>query len=283
MPELPEVQTIVTDLLAADLTGKVIIDADVHWPATIATSPPGTFRRNISGRTIRDIRRRAKLILFELDNGWLLAVHLRMTGRFLLMDGVQAPDKHVHVVIALADGRRLWFHDTRKFGRFYLVDTPSVILGRLGPEPLDATFTAQKLASALAGRRRRIKPLLLDQTFLAGMGNIYVDEALWAARIHPLLPAESLLFAEIRALHGAIRRVLVQGVRNAGTTLGSGQSNFHSLGRTRGRNADALKVFRRTSQPCPRCKAPIRRIQVAQRSTHVCEACQRSDGGGMTR
>lgn len=274
MPELPEVQTIVNDLKGAELSGQVIVRAAVHWPATIATCPPGIFCRQIQGRTIMGISRRAKLVLFQLDDGGLLAVHLRMTGRFQLVDGHQRRDRHVHVVLVLKDGRRLWFHDTRKFGRFYLVDDPETLLGRLGPEPLSSGFTARKLASLLAGRHRMIKPLLLDQALIAGLGNIYVDEALWAARIHPLRKADSLSMEEIKALHGAIRKVLRQGVRNAGTSLGNGQGNFYSIGRARGRNADHLQVFRRTGQPCAVCRCPIRRIKVAQRSSHICEQCQ---------
>jgi formamidopyrimidine-DNA glycosylase len=275
MPELPEVQTIVNDLQGAGLIGQVITRAKVYWPATIATSQPEIFCKQVQGNTIRGIGRRAKLVLFQLDGGRLLAVHLRMTGRFQLTDASRRRDKHVHVVLALNDGRRLWFHDTRKFGRFYLVDHPRSILGALGPEPLAARFTATKLGNALAGRHCRIKPLLLDQTFIAGLGNIYVDEALWAARIHPLRKADTLLPEETRALHGAVRRVLRQAVRNAGTSLGRGQGNFYSIGRVRGRNAAHLKVFRRTGQPCTRCGSPVRRIIVGQRATHLCEKCQK--------
>lgn len=274
MPELPEVETVVRDLCAARLAGRRITGVRVRWPATIADTSPEGFKRLLIGRTIRAIRRRAKFILWELDQGWLLAVHLRMTGRFEVVADHRAPGKHVHVVLMLDDGRRLWFHDTRKFGRFYLLQDPAPLLARLGPEPLAANFTARRLAEALAGRRRAIKPLLLDQRVVAGLGNIYVDETLWAARIHPLQPAHTLSPAQIGALHRAMRRVLRQGVRNAGTTLGSGQTNFHSPVGGAGRNADQLKVFRRTGRPCPRCGKAIERIQVAQRSTHLCGRCQ---------
>jgi formamidopyrimidine-DNA glycosylase len=278
MPELPEVQTIVNDLQTAGIVGQTITGVDVYWPATIATGSPENFRDHIQGKTILGVGRRGKLMLFELDEGWLLGVHLRMTGRFELRAD-HPRDKHIHVVMALKDGRRLLFRDTRKFGRFYLVQDRLSITGALGLEPLSFQFTAGKLASILAGRKRRIKPLLLDQGVIAGLGNIYVDEALWAARIHPLCKADGLSWpAQIKALHRSIRGVLRQGLRNAGTTLGGGKGNFYSLESARGRNADQLKVFRRTGQPCPRCRTPIERIVVAQRSTHLCPRCQKAFG-----
>jgi formamidopyrimidine-DNA glycosylase len=278
MPELPEVQTIVNDLQAAGIVGQTITGVDVYWPATIATGSPENFRDHIQGKTILGVGRRGKLMLFELDEGWLLGVHLRMTGRFELRAD-HPRDKHIHVVMALKDGRRLLFRDTRKFGRFYLVQDRLSITGALGLEPLSFHFTAGRLAGLLAGRKRRIKPLLLDQRVIAGLGNIYVDEALWAARIHPLCKADGLSWpAQIKALHRSIRSVLRQGLRNAGTTLGGGKGNFYSLESARGRNADQLKVFRRTGQPCPRCRTPIERIVVAQRSTHLCPRCQEAFG-----
>lgn len=280
MPELPEVQTIVNDLNAADLIGRAIREAKVYWPKTIATSSAKYFCRQIAGKTIATIQRRAKLILMGLNTGQMLAVHLRMTGRFQLDKAGKRRCKHVHVTLKLDDGRELRFYDTRKFGRFYLLDHAEAFLSTFGPEPLASEFTSSVLARRLYGRCRQIKPLLLDQTFIAGLGNIYVDEALWASRIHPQRRSDTLLPKEIKSLHGAIRRVLRQGLKHAGTTLGRGQSNFYSLDRTRGRNENYLKVFRRTAQPCPRCAAPIVRIVVGQRSTHVCETCQRSPWSG---
>ncbi|KJS30297.1 MAG: hypothetical protein VR64_16435 [Desulfatitalea sp. BRH_c12] len=276
MPELPEVQTIVNDLNAAGMTGRQVVQAQVFWPRTIATSSPETFRRSIKGQVIGTIGRRAKFILFGFKSGKRLAVHLRMTGRFQIGKS-DRPNGHVHVILSLDDGRSLWFHDTRKFGRFYLMDTSESesLLASLGPEPLDAAFTPGVLAGGLARHHRQIKPLLLDQTFIAGLGNIYVDESLWAARIHPLRRADTLLPAEVKALHAAIRHTLRQGLKYAGTTLGRGQSNFYSLGESRGTNDTHLKVFRRTGLPCERCKRPIERIVVGQRSTHLCQWCQR--------
>ncbi|MDA8139827.1 MAG: bifunctional DNA-formamidopyrimidine glycosylase/DNA-(apurinic or apyrimidinic site) lyase [Desulfobacteraceae bacterium] len=275
MPELPEVQTIVNDLNAADLVGHTILRAGVYWPRTIANQSPQAFCRQLEGQTINAIGRRAKLILFELTDGWLLAVHLRMTGRFELGAAAQSPQKHMHVQMELDDGRALQYFDTRKFGRFTLVADPRSMLESFGPEPLSAAFTAKVLARQLMGRHRQIKPLLLDQSVIAGLGNIYVDEALWAARIHPERSANHLESDEIKALHKAIRQVLKEGLRHNGTTLGHGQSNFYSLNQSRGRNEHHLKVFRRTGQPCPECGRPIVRIIVGQRSTHVCRHCQR--------
>ncbi|RJQ79502.1 MAG: DNA-formamidopyrimidine glycosylase [Desulfobacteraceae bacterium] len=274
MPELPEVQTIVDDLNAIGLIGRSIVQVEVFWPAAIATSPPAVFCRRIRGQTIESIGRRGKFVLFRLHSGPILAVHLRMTGRFQMAAKGGHPCRHVHVVLKIDDGRSLWFHDTRKFGRFYLLDHPQAVLGSLGPEPLAPHFTAELLAGRMARQRRQLKPLLLDQTFMAGLGNIYVDEALWAARLHPLRRSDTLSAGQIRALHGAIRRVLRQGLKHAGTTLGKGQSNFYSLGDARGGNDAHLKVFRRTGEACPRCRSPIVRIVVGQRSTHLCERCQ---------
>ena len=275
MPELPEVQTIVNDLIAAGLVGRRITQARVYWPRTIATSSADGFCNQIRNRAIALIERRAKFIVIALDKGETLIVHLRMTGRFQWGDARQGTEKHVHVTLSMDDGRVLCFHDTRKFGRFYLTKTPQTLLDRLGPEPLSPVFTAALFKQRLTGRHRQIKPLLLDQTFLAGLGNIYVDEALWAARIHPLRGAGGLDADEVVALRAGIRQVLRQGIKYAGTTLGNGRNNFYSIGRMRGGNANHLKVFRRTGAPCPRCHTPIKRIIVAQRSTHVCEQCQR--------
>lgn len=274
MPELPEVQTIVDDLNRADLVGRTVIAVKVRWAKTIATSSPDAFCKQVAGRTIVSIQRRAKLILFELDNNWVLAVHLRMTGRFQLERSNMSPTPHQHVIIRLDDGRSLRYNDTRKFGRFYLTDDKNNLLSNYGPEPLEKPFTVTVLARRLARYHRQIKPLLLDQRFVAGLGNIYADEALWTARIHPMRRSDSLSEKEIKALHSAIRKVLRQGVQYAGTTLGRGQSNFYSLGGTRGGNANHLKVFRRTNLPCPRCQTSISRIIVGQRSSHICGNCQ---------
>jgi formamidopyrimidine-DNA glycosylase len=274
MPELPEVQTVVDDLNAAALPGGLITDARVSWPRTISGIPPEIFRHKITGHRIARIHRRGKFVVFELSGGWFLIVHLRMTGRFSLAEPSAPCCQHIHVILTIDEDRELRFHDTRKFGRFYLTEDAGRILGKLGPEPLGRAFTARVLSRGLLERSRQIKPLLLDQQFIAGLGNIYVDEALWASKIHPLRPAASLDASETRALHRAIRSVLRTGLSNAGTSLGEGDNNFASLSRRRGENAAHLRIFRRTGQNCPRCRTAIARLLVGQRSTHVCPACQ---------
>lgn len=275
MPELPEVQTIVNDMAGSGIIGCKIAGAKVAWPPTIAVPSASDFLKRIVGMSIREIGRRGKYIVIRLDDEWVLVVHLRMTGRFFYSNRAVKPMPHVHVVFSMSDGRHLCYHDTRKFGRFYLTTHPEQLLGSLGPEPLFRSFTSRRLKDALLNRMRQIKPLLLDQSFLAGLGNIYVDEALWAAKLHPLRRSDTLTDTEIRALHLAIRRVLRRGIQNRGTTLGGGQGNFYSLGAVRGTNEGALKVFRRTGLPCRRCGHAVERIIVGQRSTHLCSKCQR--------
>ena len=274
MPELPEVQTVVNTLLQSGIVGRRIIKAKVNWPRTIAHRTPRSFRDRIKGLTVTSIWRRGKYIIFDFDAPLSLFVHLRMTGRLLVTTNSRPLSKHVHVVLHLDDTRCLNFQDTRKFGRMHLTKNTADILDRLGPEPLSNEFTAECLRQAMWSRKRIIKPMLLDQTVIAGLGNIYVDEALWSAKIHPLRISSSLTNTEIKALHRAIRKVLRKGIKNNGTSLGSGKTNFVSAGQRRGRNQLQLNVFRQTNLPCPRCKKEIKRIIVGQRSTHICEACQ---------
>jgi formamidopyrimidine-DNA glycosylase len=274
MPELPEVQTIVSDLKAAGIEGTVITGATVFWSRTIAEPSAGAFCRRIKGKRISAIRRRGKFIVFDFKNGDNLLMHLRMSGRLHLIARESARKKHEHVILNFKGGNQLRFHDTRKFGRIYLTSDADKILGRLGPEPLADGFTCKILSRRLSLRQRLLKPLLLDQTFIAGLGNIYVDEALWESKIHPRRIAASLTAPEVRALHRAIPRVLKRGLKNLGTSLGTGKTNFYSIAKHQGRNRDKLKVFRRTDQPCPRCQTKIQRIIVGQRSTHICPLCQ---------
>jgi formamidopyrimidine-DNA glycosylase len=275
MPELPEVQTIVDELNAADLIDVPISGARVFWARTIAEPSSALFCRRLRGRKFTAIRRRGKYLVFETDNEYAMLLHLRMSGRLHLV-AVDTPRiKHEHVIITFNGQKQLRFHDTRKFGRIHLINDPQRILGRLGPEPLEKGFTVKVLADRLGRHKRLLKPLLLDQAFIAGLGNIYVDEALWDAKLHPNRIAAALSMNEIKALHRAIPRVLKRGLKNLGTSLGTGEANFYSVARHSGRNKDDLKVFRRTDLPCPRCKNTIERIIVGQRSTHICSTCQK--------
>lgn len=274
MPELPEVQTVVDELQSCGILGARISGARIFWPQMIARPAGRAFCQRIRGRLINDIGRRGKFIVLRLDRADHLLIHLRMSGRLHLVDSAHPRSKHEHVVLQLGKSRQLRLHDTRKFARLYLLADPAIVLGRLGPEPLGPLFTARALGNILHSRRRQLKPLLLDQNIIAGLGNIYTDEALWEARIHPCRKASSLSELETKALHRAIRKVLRQGLRNSGTTLGNGKSNFRSVAKKRGQNQDQLNIFRRTNLPCPRCKTPVKRLLVAQRSTHICPNCQ---------
>lgn len=275
MPELPEVETVVRDLRAAGLEGRTIRTAHVRWPRMVTPLAPAAFIRRAKGQRIIAIHRRAKYIVISLSGGDTLLVHLRMTGRFQFVTPGSSHDAHEHITLMLDDGRELRYHDTRKFGRWVLTSTPETILGLIGPEPLDPDLRFDQFSERLTLHNRSLKPLLLDQRFIAGIGNIYADEALWEARLHPLRTSRSLTREEQQRLFKAIRTVLRRGIRNHGTTLGRGQVNFYSVGGRRGRNQDGLKVFRLTGDPCPRCRAPIQRMQVGQRSTHICPKCQK--------
>ena len=274
MPELPEVETVVSDLKNAGLLGRRVEKASVTWPRTVSSHSPTSFAKALKGRRFTKASRRAKYIVLELDDGQTLLVHLRMTGKMNIEPGHKSRDKHEHVVLDLDDGRQLRYHDTRKFGRWTLLADADDVLGKLGPEPLSSGFTAHRFAEMLETRSRSLKPLLLDQEFVAGLGNIYVDEALWESELHPLTPANTLSYDQAASLRKSIRLVLRRGLRNMGTTLGTGAANFYSVSSRRGRNQDQLKVFRRQGEACPRCKAIIIRLVVGQRSTHICPDCQ---------
>lgn len=275
MPELPEVETIVRDLRKAGLEGRTIKEARFFWPRTAATASPEVFSDRLKGKRISGVIRRAKFIVLSLDGeGWLL-IHLRMTGRLDFMAPEVPQDPYERARLVLEDGRTLRFKDIRKFGRWYFYEDEPPQFALLGPEPLSETFTTELLAERLARSNRQIKPLLLDQTVISGLGNIYVDEALWAAGIHPLARSHRLKLSQVILLHQAIVEVLERGIRNAGTTLGKNELNYYSVGKRRGRNQDELKVFRKTGEPCPRCAAKIVRLIVAQRSSHICLKCQK--------
>lgn len=274
MPELPEVETIVRELRRRGVVGCRIIGVRLHWPGVVGRVDPRRFERMLRLRRIESISRRAKYIVVGLDGGLSILIHLRMTGRFGLEKAPGQPHAAVRLEVLLDDGRTLKFIDPRKFGRWALTSDPARDLGKLGPEPLERGFTVAGFAGRIMGCNRQIKPLLLDQSFVAGIGNIYADEALWTARIHPCRRSSDLTRDEIKALYVAIRSVLGQGIRNRGTSLGHGKPNFKAPGGRRGGNQSFLKVFRRTGEPCPHCGTPIQRLVVGQRGTHICPSCQ---------
>jgi len=274
MPELPEVETIVRDLIQSKIVGKRILSVGIYWPRTLGNMTPSAFVSRIKKAKIVTLTRRAKFIVMTLSNGYTLLIHLRMTGRFYFCASRTKRAKHEHVILGLEGGRSLRFNDTRKFGRFYLYKDPAARLAQLGPEPLSPQFSFNAFKNGLQRKSRQIKPLLLDQNFVAGLGNIYTDEALWLAGIHPALKSDSLSSKKIEALHRGIIDSLLKGIGNQGTSLGNASTNYYSVGGRRGRNQDQLNVFRRTGLPCPRCQHIIARIVVAQRSSHICPRCQ---------
>ncbi len=231
------------------------------------------FRELLRDRPVTGVARRAKYLIVRLDRDEALVVHLRMTGQLTLQDAADEPDSHTHVVLRLDDGSQLFFRDTRKFGRLWLLDAEGleVLEMRLGPEPLDEALTAEEFRTLLRRRKGRLKPLLLDQKLIAGLGNIYVDEALWLAKLHPLQTVPALDDGAIDRLHAAIRVVLKDAIQRRGTSF----SDYRDARGEAGENQNFLQVYGRNGQPCPRCGTPIEKTLVAQRGTHLCPACQK--------
>lgn len=272
MPELPEVETVVRGL-RGPLIGRRVEGLWHDWPRTIHSPNPAEFAARIAGQTFRAVERRAKYILCYTEDE-LLVVHLKMTGRLYVTDdsAVHDADRWVHFRLQLDGGRQLRFSDARKFGKVYLTDRIESIAGGLGPEPLTDSFTVAALAERLAGRHKAIKALLLDQSFVAGVGNIYADEALHRAGIHPLRPADSLTGDEIGRLHAAIRAALTAGIDHEGASI----NWYRKPDGTPGESQHHLRAYGQTGLPCVVCGHPIARMRVAQRGTHFCPVCQPS-------
>ena len=286
MPELPEVETVVRDL-ARLVSGATITGANVFRERNLATPDAPSFADAVRGRRILGTRRRAKWIIVELSGGILLLVHLRMTGQLLVLPAATERDPYIRLSLTLDDGRELRFRDVRAFGRVALVaqradgeaasdlDPHSPpLLADHGVEPLAAAFTPDALRSLIAHRGTRIKSLLLDQRCIVGIGNIYADEALWRAQIHPLTPANVLRAAQIDALHLAIVGVLSEAVAARGSSI-----NDYTAPDGDGEMQERLDVYQRTGEPCHRCGAAIQRSVVGGRGTHVCRTCQRAPRG----
>ncbi|MCG8351040.1 MAG: bifunctional DNA-formamidopyrimidine glycosylase/DNA-(apurinic or apyrimidinic site) lyase [Chloroflexales bacterium] len=272
MPELPEVE-IAARTLADQVIGLEIVAIEkLDWERMVETPDLASFYALLPGRQIRALGRRAKWMLLTLDAGWTLALHLRMSGIVFVAGAEVDTDIYTHLVLALDDGQRIFFHDQRKFGRVRLLDSAGLaeLDASHGPEPLDDQFTPDVLAQILDQRTTSIKVLLLDQKRIAGLGNIYANDALWLAQIHPLRPSGSLDADEIVRLHNAIRVVLVQAIQNNGSTLRNYRNGYGQAGQ----NQVHFLAYDRADQPCTRCGATIERIVVAQRSTYLCPTCQ---------
>ena len=275
MPELPEVETIVRRLRPA-LAGRRIERVHVHWTRTIASPSAPEFARRLRGQTIETLDRRAKYLLFNLAGGDSVITHLRMTGDFSFAPRGAKLGTHVRVRFALDDGQELRYTDPRKFGRIALAADREQVLGHLGPEPLSRRFTPAVLAEIVKNRPTPIKPFLLNQERIAGLGNIYADEALHFAAIHPQRAAGSLRPTEIERLHAGIQFVLRKGIRLGGSTLGDGR--FRDPFGNEGRMQAEFAVYhdpRRGPKLCARCGTPIVLQVIAQRSAHFCPRCQR--------
>ena len=271
MPELPEVETTARGLRARIVGLRVRWVGGVDWPPMLPNATEADLARALVGRAVAGVDRRGKYLLLDFEGDRTLAIHRKMSGNVLLRPAGSAREPHTHLEIAFSDATVLRLVDPRKFGRVYLflsgAELAAFLHARLGPEPF---VGADVLAGRLRGRRGRIKSLLLDQSFLAGVGNLYADEALWEARIHPLRAADSLSEAEIGRLALAIQQVLSAGIERRGTSF----SSYLDADGSPGENQEYLRVYGRFDQPCPRCGSPIRRLLIGQRTSHFCAVCQ---------
>lgn len=270
MPELPEVETISGYLRqgregAPPVLGLCIRAAQLLWERTLASPSPQEFLDRLPGQAVEAIGRRGKFLVLQLTHDALL-IHLRMSGDLRVEPADEPLRPHDRLAIEFEGGLRLVFNDPRKFGRAWLAADPATVLGKLGPEPLESGLEAQGFHQRLQARRRQLKPLLLDQGFLAGLGNIYTDEALHRARLHPLTQSDALTLEQTERLLEAIQYVLREGIRTHGASIdwvyrgGDFQNHF--------------SVYRREGQPCPVCGTPIQRLVIGQRGTHFCPRCQ---------
>jgi formamidopyrimidine-DNA glycosylase len=272
MPELPEVET-VRARLAPLLTGRRFERVEITDPRLVRPFEPAEVAAELEGERVAAVDRRGKYLIVRFESGRALLVHLRMTGSLRHTSGEPAGDPHRRALVRLDDGSDLAYRDVRRFGTWLLLEPGELepYLGaRVGEEPFDALFTAARLGERLARRRAPIKTALLDQRTLAGLGNIYVDEALWRARIHPLRPAESLDRTELRRLHKAVRAALEAGIARQGSTL----RDYALPDGSSGSMQDEFKVYGREGEPCDRCGEALAKTRVAGRGTWFCSSCQ---------
>jgi formamidopyrimidine-DNA glycosylase len=273
MPELPEVES-ERGRLAAALEGRRIVSARIDDPRLTRPEDPVLVAAALAGNLVEAVDRRGKYVLVRLGSGDVLLVHLRMTGSFRY-----APASHERAVLELDDGTRIAYRDLRRFGTWLLLDADEAeahLAVRLGPEPLERRFTTALLAERLAGRRAPLKAAILDQRTVAGLGNIYADEALWHARLHPLTPAGELDLEEVAALRVGIRRALRLGIRRQGADLGDGAY-------AGGRMQDEFRAYGRDGEPCRRCRTPIAKTRAGGRGTWFCPSCQAARGSSSRR
>jgi len=276
MPELPEVETI-RSRLAPALAGRRFERVEISDSRLTRPVPPDAVADALEGERVADVRRRGKYLVVVFESGRHLLVHLRMTGNVLhpAPEG-RKDDPHVRAVVRLDDGSDVLYRDVRRFGTWDLLEPGELdayfAARRLGVEPLGRSFTAATFARALAGRKAPVKAALLDQRAAAGIGNIYADEALWYARIHPLAPAGKLSEEQVAALREGVRKALHLGIRRQGATL----RDFRGADGSRGSMQDEFRVYGREGEPCERCGTPIVKTRVAGRGTWFCPVCQPS-------
>lgn len=273
MPELPEVETIRRDLDKL-ISGLTIVKVDLRRTDIIRGSNAPDFCRFLEGRAIQKVRRRAKMIIIE-NGDYFLLVHLKMSGRLIYCDAVQPEEKHTHIIFHLSDGRQLRFVDTRRFGflRLFLRGQEDKVpeLNKLGPEPLEMTLPRfRELIKSKASSRRALKTLLMDQTFIVGIGNIYADEILFAAKIMPTRTAVLLSDSDIANLYQAMRRILSEAIKNRGTTV----ADYADASGAQGGHQEKLMAYGRDGELCFICGSPIKRIKLGGRGTHFCAQCQ---------
>lgn len=270
MPELPEVETMKRDL-SSMMVGRCFTGVTLHWPRAVQTPSPEEFCNRLQGLCIKEIDRRGKYLIFRLANGEALVLHFRMSGS-LLLDYRNASDPYTRNTFHVDNGAGLYFRDPRKLGLIWLVPDENTVVGKLGPEPLDPAFTAADLGEWSKRYSAPIKAVLCDQRFLAGIGNMYADEALFAASLHPLRATNSLSADEVDRLYRAIRRVLEEAIGNYGASI-------NDYSRPNGEPGTAQSMFKaahRVGKPCPVCGTIIERIPIRQRGAYFCPNCQRN-------
>jgi len=268
LPELPEVETIKNELFA-HVIGRKFANVTICDAKPVKQPSADDFRRGLIGKRIKGLERRGKYIIFRLSDGNALVIHLKMTGALLL--NPKQPDGYARVIFHLDNGGRLVFTDRRRLGAMWLLENEQAVVGKLGPEPLDSEFTFQTLSERLHKRQAPIKAVLLDQKFVAGIGNMYADEALFAAKIHPLRKASRLSTQEIRNLHKAIVDVLRLAIDSKGASIDTYKRPDGQLGSAH----DNFRVAHRGGELCPVCRTLIQRIAVRNRGSYFCPKCQR--------